>query len=89
MKNQNLSIFQKIYLTVPPVCATYFKKVWLKETGLAERTFRHRLIDPEFDDVLLFCQCCKLDLGTTLAPFKKKFENIPPYGEKLQLRIEP
>lgn len=88
MKNQNLSIFQKTYLTVSPACGEYFKRVWLKETGLSERTLRYRLITPQFDDVLLFCHVCKLPVGKPLMPFMVKFKNIPPYDENLQLTID-
>lgn len=88
MKNQNQSIFQKTYLTVSPAAGSYFKKVWLEQTGLSKRTLRYRLIDPELDDVLLFCHVCKLDLGKTLAPFKNKFKNIPAFDENLQLTID-
>lgn len=88
MKNQNQSIFQKTYLTVSRLQADYFKKVWLAETGLAERTFRHRLVNPELDDILLFCRVCKLDIGKTLEPFADKFKNIPAFNENLQLTID-
>ena len=88
MKNQNQSTFQKTYLTVSPAQANYFKKVWLKETKLSTRSFRHRLNNPELYDVLLFCHVCKQDVAVTLKPFSEQFKNIPAYGEKLQLTIE-
>ena len=88
MKNQNLSIFQKTYLTVSPAAGSYFKKVWLEQTGLSERTLRDRLKEPLFDDVLLFCHVCKLEVGKPLKPFMSKFKNIPAYDENLQLTID-
>lgn len=89
MENKNLSIFQKTYLTVSPATARYFRKVWLEQTKLSERTFRHRLVHPELFDVLLFCHVCELNLSETLKPFCEQFKNIPAFNKNLQLTIEP
>lgn len=88
MKNQNQSIFQKTYLTVSPAAAKYYRQVWLDETKLSERTFRHRLINPELFDLLLFCHVCELDLAQTFKPFLTQFKNIPAFNKNLQLTID-
>lgn len=87
MANQHHSIFRKTYLTVSPLEAAYYKKVWLEQTGLSERTFRNRLLKPELYDVLLFSHVCKKDLGYTLKPYLHELRNIPPYNENLQLTL--
>lgn len=87
MAKQNSSIFRKTYHTVSRAEAEYFKKVWLEHTGLSERTFRNRLINPELGDVLLFIHVCSLEIGETMKPFSEKLKNIPAYKRNLQLTI--
>ena len=87
MKSQNESIFKKTYLTVSPIEAEYFKKVWLELTGLSERTFRNRLVNPELFDVILFSHVCRKDIGDTLKPFLYELRNIPQFNKNLQLTI--
>ncbi|MFD2521392.1 hypothetical protein [Emticicia soli] len=82
------SIFQKTYLTVSPAAASYFRKVWIEQTKLSERTFRNRVKEPELFDVLLFCHVCELDLGEILKPFSTQFKNIPAFNKNVQLTIE-
>jgi len=88
METQIKSIFKKTYRTVSPAAASYYKTVWLVTMKRSDRTFRHRMIKPKFEDVLLLCHVCDLDLGETLKPFLAQFKNIPAFNKNLQLTIE-
>lgn len=85
-----MSELQKIYRTVNPMSAKYFRETWIEKNKLSKEQFYKRLKKPETDDILLFCHVCTIDKDLILKPMQAKFANIPPYGiSNLQMTIEP
>ncbi len=86
--NQNkMRNFEKIYYSVSPLSIKYFNSIWQTKTGKSIRTLKNRLKQetPDFDDAILFCLVCKVDINLIIKPLQEKYKNVVPFDANLQL----